>query len=298
MRLRIIAVTCLVISALPMSGCTPDKAEALLTAIKAFESQSNQALTAYEDLFKEYRAVKRESQDELFNQAYEAVNQQGAKNVTFAQAVSNVGQLEDERASSRIEDEFQQLKSAYALLSSAYESLPQGSLVGAQYVSCGQMAVAKLTKQLVNFSTDIDQSPLYPNALRQEFAEFKVLATQGDAQKEKTKQKFDSFYAGVAAYEEKHKDALGKTLAAVEQGRKLNQLLAQYDAATISNVLGVIQYGFSFAGTLQGIDLSKTAAKLKVIKDEMEKDDYWKRVESIPLSSVAECKIQPGKKEN
>lgn len=294
MRFKLIMTASLLLSLL-LSGCTPEKAEALLTAIKAFESQSIQALDAYENLFKEYRAIKMESQDELFTQAYEAVKKQGVNNVTFDQAVSNVGKLESERASTKIENEFQQIKSAYALLSSAYESLPQGSIIGAQYVSCGQTAVAKLTNQLVNFSVDIDSSPLYPNALRQEFSEFKALVIQGDAQKEKTKQKFDNFYSGVAAYEEKHRVAMRLTLAAVEQGRKLNALLADYDNATIANVLGVIQYGFSFAGTLKGIDISTASARLKAVKEEMDKEDYWKRVESIPLSSVAECKIQSSK---
>lgn len=292
MRSRSIAAAWMVISIPFMTGCTPEKAEALLTAIRAFEFKSNQALGAYEDLFKEYRVIKRESQDELFTQAYDAVNQQhGVKNVTFEQEVKNVGQLENTRASSRIENEFLQLKSAYSMLSSTYESLPQGSLIGAQYVSCGQMAVAKLTKQLVNFSSNIDKSPLYPAALRQDFAEFKALAIKGNAQKEMTRQKFDTFYSGVAAYEKKHNDAIAKTLAAAEQGQKLNQLLAQYDAVTISNILGAIQYGFSFAGALDGVDLSKSSARLKVVKEDMEKNEYWKRVESIPLTSVAECKI-------
>jgi len=291
-------MTAYLLLSLLLSGCTPEKAEALLTAIKAFESQSIQALDAYESLFKEYRAIKMESQDELFTQAYEAVKQQGVKNTKFEIAVSNVGKLESERASTKIENEFQQIKSAYALLSSAYESLPQGSMLGAQYVSCGQTAVAKLTKQLVNFSVDIDNSPLYPSALRQEFSEFKALAIQGDAQKDKTKQKFDNFYSGVAAYEEKHRTAMKLSLAAVEQGRKLNALLANYDEVTISNILGVVQYGLSFAGTLKGIDVSKASASLKTVKEEMDKDDYWIRVESIPLSSIAECKIQPNIKEN
>lgn len=298
MRFRSTVATCLIICMPFISGCTPEKAEALLTAIKAFESQSNQALAAYEDLFKDYRALKKESQGELFIQAYDAVNQYGAKNETFEQAVLNVGELESKRASSRIENDFLQLKSAYSMLSSAYESLPQGSLIGARYVSCGQMAVAKLTRQLVNFSSDIEKSPLYPAALRQDFADFKNLASQGKTQKEMTRQKFDAFYSGVAAYEKKHNDTIAKTLAAVEQGRKLDQLLAQYDAVTISNILGLIQYGFSFAGTLNGVDVSKSSAKLQAVREDMEKSEYWKRVESIPLTSVAECKIQPANKEN
>jgi hypothetical protein len=294
----VIAVICLIVSAVLLTGCTPEKAEALLTAVKAFELQSNKALSAYESLFKEYRTIKKESQDELFDQAYEAVVKQGVNNVTFDQAVLNVGSLEADRAGTKIENEFQQLKAVYALLSNAYQSLPQGSLLGARYVSCGQMVVAKLTQQLLNFSVDVNRSPLYPNALRQEFAEFKALAMQGAAQKEKTKQKFFSFCAGVTAYEEKHRMAISLTLAAVEQGRKLNELLARYDSVTIANILSVVRYGLSFAGTLEGVDTSEVSKRLNAVKSEMEKEAYWKQVASIPIGSLGKCKIQSNEKED
>lgn len=294
MQFRSIVATCLIVSVPPLTGCTPEKAEALLTAIKAFESKSNQALDAYEQLFKEYTALKKESQDELFAQAYSAA---GTTSASFDDAVSIVSQFESKKANTRIENEFLQLRAAYSMLSSTYESLPQGSLIGAQHVSCGQTAVAKLTKQLVNFSSNIDQSPLYPIAVRQDFVDFKTLAGEGDAKKETAKQKFDAFYSGVAEYERKHNDAIAKTLAAVEQGKTLNQLLAKYDAVTVSNILGVIQYGFTFTSTLNGINISKSSARLKEVKDDMEKNDYWRRVESIPLASIAHCKIQPADKE-
>jgi len=271
-----------------LGGCTPEKAEALLTAIKAFEAQSNQALGAYEDLFKAYRAIRRESPDELFVQAYDAAGQHGAA-ATFEIAVQNVGQLEGKRAATRIENEFLQLRAAYALLRTAYEALPQGSLLGARYVSCGRTAVGKLTRQLVNFSSDIDASPLYPAVLRQDYAEFRALAAKGAAQKPAARQKFDAFHAGVAAYEQKHHEAIVKTLAAVEQGRRLDRLLAQYDAVTVSDVLGLLQYGFAFAGTLEGLDVARSAARLKAVRAEMEQNEYWRRLETVPLAAVAEC---------
>lgn len=278
---------------IPLAGCTPEKAEALLTAVKAFQAQSSQALTAYEGLFKDYRAIKRDSKAVLFNQAYAAAKKN--EGMTANQFFANIGQLDEEQASNRIEREFQELRAAYSLLASAYSSLPQGSLFGAQYVSCGQTVVAKLAQQLINFSNDINASPLYPLSIRQEIAEFKRLAQQGDAKKEETRQKFDTIYSAIAAYEEKHRNALTLTLAAVEQGRKLYLLLGQYNEVSIADILGVIQYGFSFAATLNGIDVSAASARLKSIKEEMDKLPEWKRVESLPLSTVAECKANPTK---
>jgi hypothetical protein len=290
MKARLFLAAICLIAFAQLAGCTPEKAEALLTAIKAFELHASQALSAYENLFKEYAAVRKESRDELFDQAYGAATTLPAAEMTFDRFIKNVGQLGADRIETRIEKEFQELKASYALLSGAYQSLPRGSLLGARYVSCGRMAVAKLTQQLVNFSVDVDANPLYPIALRQEFAEFKALAKQGAAQKEKAKQKFDSLCAGIAAYEEKHKAAIALTLAAVEQGKKLNELMARYDSMSVTEILGVVEYGLSFAGTLKGIDISQVSASLKTAKAEIEADAYFQRVASIPLVSVAQCK--------
>jgi hypothetical protein len=294
MRLSMtVFIACIVASVIPLAGCTPEKAEALLTAVKAFEAQSSQALTAYEGLFKDYRAIKKDSKEQLFNQAYEAAKKD--QRMTPNQFLANIGQLDEEQSSNKIESEFQELRAAYSLLSSAYASLPQGSLFAAQYVSCGQTVVAKLTQQLINFAGDIKKSPLYPLSIRQEIAEFKRLARQGDAQKEETRQKFDTIYSAIAAYEEKHRNALTLTLAAVEQGRKLYLLLGQYDEVSIADILGAIQYGFSFVGTLNGIDVSRASGRLRSIKEEMDKLPEWKRVESLPLGTIAECKANPTK---
>lgn len=279
----------LIVSIPLLVGCTPEKAEALLTAIKAFETQSNQALTSYEELFKEYRKLNIETQDELFISAYEGVNQQGVTNSSFQQAVDNIGKLKTTNSENKIEREFLELKSLYVTLSNTYTSLPQGSLIGAQYVSCGQNAVAKLTKQLVNFSSEINNSPLYPIALHQDFSEFKNLAVKGSSNKDAARKKYDAFYSGIHNYETKHADAIAKTLIAVELGQQLNKLLAKYDEITISSILEVIQYSISFSGTMNGVDISQSAARLKVISGEMDKSEYWKRIETIPISSVTQC---------
>jgi len=51
-----------------LSGCTPEKAEALLTVVKSFEYKSLQAIDAYEKMFKNYRKIDRETNDQLFEQ--------------------------------------------------------------------------------------------------------------------------------------------------------------------------------------------------------------------------------------
>lgn len=275
-----------------LSGCTPDKADALLTAVKGFASSSNDALTAYENLFKDYRFIQQPSAEEDFRQAYAAIAKHGAQSVTFEQTVSNLSSLSPQGSSnSPIENEFSRLRSTYDLLARAYASLPQGSILGARYVPCGQLAVSKLTKQLVTFSSDLNSSPLYPNTLRQDFAAFKVLAKKGDAGG--AQQKFEDFRLGLLAYETRHKEAIARTLIAVEQGRRLNQLLSQYSSVSLANLLGVVQYGFSIAGTLQGASTASAATQLQSIRNQMDLSDYWKRVESISLDSISDCPVQP-----
>ncbi|TJZ67450.1 hypothetical protein [Chitiniphilus eburneus] len=278
---------CLLALALPLAACTPEKAEALVAAVKAFEAKSNEALDAYEALFQDYGEIRNESQDVLFQQAYAAVAQRGAGSPSFSDAVQMVGTLKSTRQNTTIENEFREIRTAYMLLGSAYDSLPQGSALGARHVSCGRSAVAKLTLQLVNFASDVDQDPLYPTALRETFAEFKKVAAKGD--QSLAQRQFDRFYTGVAGYEARHAEALRLTLAAVEQGRKLDGLLARYDDVTLSGLLGAIQYGFTFAGTLKGVDPATASSRLQATKAELDASPYWQRVEAVPLASIAEC---------
>ncbi|GAA5787447.1 hypothetical protein [Chitiniphilus shinanonensis] len=283
---------CLLALILPLTACTPEKAEALLAAVKAFEAKSSEALDAYEAMFRDYGAVAATSQDELFQGAYAAARQGQAG--SFDDAVGNVGARDGVGIQGGIAREFGDIRAAYAALGSAYDSLPQGSVLGARYVSCGRNAVARLTWQLVNFADDVNQQPLYPSALRQRFAEFKRSAAQGD--QGLARRDFDAFAGGVAAYEARHAAAQRLTLAAVEQGRRLDAMLAHYDDVSLSNLLGAIQAGFAFAGTLKGVDPSAAASRLQAVKTEMEGSAYWQRVGALPLADIAAC-AAPGKEQ-
>ncbi|GAB3257070.1 hypothetical protein [Chitinimonas naiadis] len=274
-----------------MSGCTQEKADALTAAVNTYEQQANQALTAYEDLFHDYRTLPKPPQTELFEQAYAAVRQNGIGAVKFEDALSNMGQLSNDKADQAVTASFDKLRYAYAQFGRAYAALPQGNVLGSGYVACGRGVLARLTKQLVNFASDVDSTPLYPATLRFEFAEFKQAANKGDAQKDNARKLYERFYTNLTAYEDKHRAALDATLAAVDQGRRLDQLLAHYNDVTLTSILGVAQQGVSYAGTLKGVDATRAANRLKQIKADMDQDPYWSRLESIPLNQVSDCKL-------
>ncbi|MCP3667218.1 MAG: hypothetical protein GY696_32780 [Gammaproteobacteria bacterium] len=286
---KVVFICVLTVSAgLVLSGCTPEKAEALVTAVKSFESKSLQAIVAYEKLFKNYRKLERETNDQIFDQSSSAITTHGKQAVTVDSMISALSHRNDIQGDRSIEREFHDIKIVYASLRNTYESLPKGSILGAEYVGCGQDIVAKATSQLINFSVDINTNPLYPISLRQNVAKYKILVAS--EQPKDARLVFNEISTAISNYDEKHEEALKLTLAAVEDGIKVHQLLGKYSDVSISDILGVVQYGLDFLGTLNGIDVADATAKLTSIQKELGSKDYWKRIESIPVADIGNCK--------
>lgn len=281
-------LTCTVL-VFALTGCTPEKAQALVTAIKSFEAKSLLAINAYEQLFKDYRFQERESNDQVFLKASDAIRKHGKDAVTLDLLVSALSRREQKRADESIEREFSDIKVVYSALRRAYESLPQGSLLGAKHVSCGQDVVAKATSQLVNFSVNINNDPLYPQAIRLQVAQYKKLAADGKDQEARVV--FNEIATAIARYDANHEQAIKLTLAAVEDGRKVHKLLGDYDAVSIADILGVVQFGIDFLGTLEGVDVGDAASRLEGIKNELGDQDYWKRIEALPVADVGDCEL-------
>ncbi len=292
MKVRNISFVVLVaiIAVLSLSGCTPEKAEALLTAIKSFESKSQQAIGTYEQMFKDYRILERETNDQLFDQSVAAIESGSASSVNVGSMVSALSSREANKGNNTIEKEFYDIKVVYTSLRNAYKSLPRGSVLGAEYVKCGRDVVAKATSQLVNFSMNIEKNPLYPISLRQKVAMYKSLV-----KKEKRKEArilFNEIAVRISQYDTQHEQALKITLAAVEEGKKVHRLLGKYGEVSISDILGVVQFGFDFLGTLKGIDVADATAKLQSIQKELGGEDYWKRIEALPIEDIGNCKFE------
>jgi len=279
-----------IIATLSLSGCTPEKAEALLTAIKSFESKSQQAIGAYEKLFKEYRKLERETNDQIFEQHVVVIEEGQGSSVNVDRIVSELSLREANKGDKTIEKEFYDIKAVYASLRSAYESLPKGSILGTEYVNCGKDVVAKATSQLVNFSMDVEEDPLYPISLRPKVAKYKYLVK--NKKKKEARILFNEIVVIINQYDAQHENALKLTLAAVEDGKKVHQLLGKYGEVSVSDILGVVQFGFDFLGTLKGIDVAGATAKLQSIQTELGGKNYWKRIEAMPIEDIGNCKME------
>ncbi|PSW05651.1 hypothetical protein [Photobacterium lipolyticum] len=272
-----------------MTGCSTEKAEALVTAVKSFESKSLQAIDSYEQLFKDYIKQERETDDELFTQTSDSIIKNGKPSVTKDTMVASISIRENSKNDNTIENEFYDIKLIYALLRNSYESLPQGNLLGAEYVACGQDIVAKATSQLVNFSVTLNKKPLYPLSINQKVADYKNLV----ANKKDTEARllFNEISTAIKAYDEKHEQTIKLTLAAVEDGRNLHTLLGNYSSASVSDILAVVQFGLDFLGTLNGIDVNHATSKLESIQKELGDKEYWKRIEKISISNIEQCNM-------
>ena len=272
---------------LSLSGCTPEKAEALLTVIKSFESKSLEAIGAYEQLFKDYRKLERETNDQVFEQNVAAIERGDAQAVTVDSMISALSLREEKKGDRTIERNFYDIKVVYISLRTAYESLPEGSVLGTEYVSCGRDIVAKATSQLVNFSMDIEKQPLYPLSLHQKVTKYKRLVK--DKKEKEARLLLNEISANIKQYDTQHENALKLTLAAVEDGLKVHQLLGKYGEVSISDILDVVQFGLDFIGTLKGVDVTYVTTKLQSIQTDLGDKDYWMRIKSMPIAEIGNC---------
>lgn len=273
-----------------ISGCSPEKAEALLTSIKAFESKSLLALNQYELLLRESDDGIPTTMNDAFSETVGAIKDGNSDDVNLNSILPYFSTRTNNQSDSKIAREIAQIRVVYSSISESYESLPQGSILGASYVPCGLNVVARATGQLINFADILDQSPLYPNYLRQHVSEYKILVQDGNDPEARAK--LAVIAQNIKIYDEKHNQTIRLTLAAVEEGRNVYELLESYNQVSVADILGVIQFGLDFLGSVQDVDVSQAVSRLESIETEFGNEDYWKRIKEIPIADLTSCPLE------
>ena len=225
---------------LGISGCSPEKAEALLTSIKAFESKSLLALNQYELLLRESDDGIPTTMNDAFIETVGAIESGNASFVNLNKILEYFSDRKKNQSDSQIAKQIAEIRVVYSSIRESYESLPQGSILGASYVPCGLNVVARATGQLINFADFLDQSPLYPNYLRQHVSEYKILVRDGNYPEARAK--LEGIAQNIRIYDEKHNQTIRLTLAAVQEGRNVYELLESYNQVSVADILGVVQY--------------------------------------------------------
>ena len=280
------------------SSCSSEKAEALLTSIKAFESKSLLALDQIELLYRESDDRSRDpiSMDDVFTETVGAIDGGNADTVNFNLMLSYFSSREINQTDDRIAEQIADIRVIYSSIRESYESLPQGSILGAEYVPCGLNVVAKATGQLINFADILNQSPLYPEFVRLQLAEYKSLVRSGDLAAARAK--LEVIAQEIAIYDGKHEQAIRLILAAAEDGRNVYELLENYNQVSATDILNIIQFGFDFLGSVQGVNVSQAITRLESIETEFGDDEYWQRVKEIPIVDLTNCPLEIEAKNN
>ncbi|GAB7127690.1 hypothetical protein JCM19000A_21970 [Silvimonas sp. JCM 19000] len=281
-------IPALLCAALAGTACTQDKANAVLATAQSFAATAQQALDAYAQLFAQYNAPAPTTADAQFKLLYSAVASRGMQAAQFADAVGTLGQLQPAAAQQHIQQRFDQLGASYRLLAQTYQNLPQAAWAGASAVACGRQAVAHLTGQLADFASDLNAHPLYPLQLHLQFSQFKAAAVAGQQAQARTQ--FDQLAQGIAQYEQQHLAALKLTVAAVEQGRQLDQLLARYDTLTLGDAIAGLQRGMALTAGLHSASAASTSARFEQVQADIAADPAWQRAAATPLIAGSACK--------
>ncbi|MBE9030150.1 hypothetical protein IQ266_10455 [filamentous cyanobacterium LEGE 11480] len=292
-RNKVSSVIFLLLITLPVLGCTRGKANALVLAARSFEVNSLQTINAYDQLFREYKSLKRDTEDEVFRKSSSAIRESATNEKTsdlkkrLIQALSNRAY---EMKAGEFEKEFDDIRLVYTSIRDTYSSLPDGSILGARYVVCGRGVVAKATNQLINFAKRLDSRPLYPLSLQKKVAEYKNAVVQ-DKEAE-ARLLFKDIAASIASYDKKHEELMQLTVIAVEDGARLYELLENYNSVSASEILSLVQENLSFIGSLQGLDTGAAKLRLENIERKFESERYWQRIKDKPIIELSKCDVK------
>ena len=273
-----------------ISGCSPEKAEALLTSIKAFESKSLLALDQYELLLRESDDGIPKTMNDAFSRTVDAIENGNLDAVNLNSILPYFSTRTNNQSDSKIAREIAQIRVVYSSIRESYESLPQGSILGARYVPCGLNVVARATGQLINFADILDKSPLYPDYIRLQISEYKILVQNGDLRA--AREQLEVIAQNIKIYDEKHNQTIRLTLAAVEDGRNVYELLESYNQVSVTDILGIVQFGLDFLGSVRDVDVSRAVSRLESIEAEFGDDGYWQRVREISITDLTSCPLE------
>jgi hypothetical protein len=271
-------------------GCTPDKAEALLAAVKVFRASSEKAILAAKSVVvTESSSAGRLSSDEIFEVMYAAPRRDFGESLEILEAQTSLG--DQSAAATEYDKALRNTSNTLAMLSRAYASLPNGSFVGARYVGCGKFAVRKLTTDLLALGNSVANpaATVYNAKLQAQWGTFQALASSGN--KVAAKVEFESLLAGIRQDKEARKEVLLAVLEAVENGKKLHEVLDDYNTISVASILRSAQHALGYVNSLEGLGLTDQISELNIIQAGIAADPRWAHASSISLGSLAKCPL-------
>lgn len=284
----------LLVVALGLSACTPEKARALKTAVVQFRGESLAAVNQIEVL------LRKETEAPPRSQA--ATTEEFVKNVLSSQkpqltaddirlASDPYAVAPDPEVEARRAEFLGELRSQYATFASIFDEIEGGSFLARDAVTRSNEPARKLTLQMAAFAESISRFPpqllQYRSALLQKINDTRKDANLTDAEKRRRlAEMLDEWRTLEATEAELQRSTIEQCLKAAELGVEVQKLTQEYDRLSLDDLNFFIARALETASALTGRNLDGLKNRSAEVFAKIKEDPAWRSVADQFLSRI------------
>lgn len=291
------AVLFLLIALIFLGGCTPEKAEALLSAAQAFKNEAKKAISAYEELLlaglDSPKMSEKETVADIIKRGNSFASQ--GKEITF-NGVTRGLQDPFKSAKAEVKALVQRQNLLYDAFTDSLINLPRGSYFAAEQVQCVEEIARRLVINIANYRKAIETRPVSLVVPEEDAVYDLEKALTGGSELEKN-DAARKIYALYNQKQELNNKVIAQATIAAETGLKVIKAADSYDKLSTEDMLKLVRQALAIVGTLEGLDTTKALSRLDKALVDAKGDAHWQEILSMEVYSAG-TKCNPIKETN
>lgn len=289
----------ILVSVLFLTGCTPEKAEALLSAAKAFQNEAKKAIAAYEELLMAGLDTPRLSEKEAVADIIYRANYFLGKEeiVTFVGITRGLQDpLSDGKA--EIKAFVQRQQSLYDAFADSLTNLPRGSYFAGEHVQCAEEIARRLVINIANYREAVKRRPVSlvaPEEAAVDTLEKALKNRKGtDVEKNEGARRVYELFNRKAELNNK---LIAQATVAAETGLQVVKAAREFNTLSAEDIIKLVRQALAIAGGLEGLDTSKAVGRLDKAVQDARGDAHWQKILDLEIYQAG-TKCNPAKQED
>ena len=285
-----ILITLTACTSVTLSGCSSEKAEALLTATEAFRVEANKAISAYEELLLAALEKPTLSELEAIDSIITAANDSSSRGKELEFDVLTI-ELQDPFADAKMEIQslVTRQKALYNAFSNSLTNLPLGSFFAAEEVACSAIIARKLVINISNYQEAIGNRQV-DLVVPEEDAVIAIENAIESGTQIELREAARNVYEVFKRKNTLNQAVISQATIAASTRLKVIEVAENYDDFSLSDILTLTREAFTIAGTLEGVSTESSLAFLGELHEKAEEDKNFKFVSDQKLFSLgAQC---------
>ncbi len=295
----------IIISIAFLTGCTPEKAEALLSAAKAFQNEAKKAITAHEELLLAGLDTPKLSEKEAIADIARRARFFTDKNAEVTYKGVTVG-LQDPfgNAKGEIKALVQRQHALYDAFADSLTNLPRGSYFAAEQVQCVEEIARRLIINIAKYRETVDKRPVSLVVPEEDAVDALKGALKISSEAAKTNDSPKKVAAEVASNEAARKiyelynrkielnaKVVAQATIAAEVGLQVVKAAQDFEKLSVEDMIGLARQGLTIAGSIEGLDAAKAIGRLDKALVDAKGGSHWQKILELEI-------YQPGTKCN